>query len=69
MDRELQYVLFIAERSIEDAREMINGGAITINGEQIKDLEFQVNKDIAIQDNVFVVRRGKKKYHVVSIVD
>ena len=55
--------------SKRDAREMINGGAITINGEQIKDLEFQVNKDIAIQDNVFVVRRGKKKYHVVSIVD
>ena len=55
--------------SKRDAREMINGGAITINGEQIKDLEFQINKDIAIQDNVFVVRRGKKKYHVVSIVD
>ena len=55
--------------SKRDAREMINGGAITINGEQIKDLEFQINKDIAIQDNVFVVRRGKKKYHVVSIMD
>lgn len=55
--------------SKRDAREMINGGAITINGEQVKDLEFQVSKDIAIQDNVFVVRRGKKKYHVVSIMD
>ena len=55
--------------SKRDAREMINGGAITINGEQVKDLEFQVSKDIAIQDNVFVVRRCKKKYHVVSIMD
>ena len=55
--------------SKRDAREMINGGAITINGEQVKDLEFQISKDIAIQDNVFVVRRGKKKYHVVSIMD
>lgn len=55
--------------SKRDAREMINGGAITINGEQVKDLDFQVSKDIAIQDNVFVVRRGKKKYHVVSIMD
>ncbi len=55
--------------SKRDAREMINGGAITINGEQVKDLESQVSKDIAIQDNVFVVRRGKKKYHVVSIMD
>lgn len=55
--------------SKRDAREMINGGAITINGEQVRDLESQVSKDIAIQDNVFVVRRGKKKYHVVSIMD
>lgn len=55
--------------SKRDAREMINGGAITINGEQVRDLESQVSRDIAIQDNVFVVRRGKKKYHVVSIMD
>lgn len=55
--------------SKREAREMINGGAITINGEQVKDLEFQVNKDMALLDNNFVVRRGKKKYHVVSIVD
>ena len=54
--------------SKRDAREMINGGAITINGEQVKDLEFAINKDVVLMDNVFVVRRGKKKYHVVTIL-
>lgn len=54
--------------SKRDAREMINGGAITINGVQVKDLEYAINKDVVLMDNVFVVRRGKKKYHVVSIL-
>ena len=55
--------------SKRDAREMINGGAITINGNQVKDLEFMVNKDVALMNDVFVVRRGKKKYHVVTIIN
>jgi len=54
--------------SKRDAREMINNGAITINGQQIKDLEFEVNKDIILMNDVFVVRRGKKKYHVITLV-
>ena len=28
---------------------MINGGAITINGEQVKDLEFVINKDVVLK--------------------
>lgn len=54
--------------SKRDAREMINGGAITINGVQVKDLDYEVNKDMVLMNDVFVVRRGKKKYHVVTIL-
>ena len=45
--------------SKRDAREMINGGAITINGVQVKDLDYAINKDMVLMDDVFVVRRGE----------
>ena len=54
--------------SKRDAREMINGGAITINGVQVKDLDYAINKDMVLMNNEFVVRRGKKKYYVVTIL-
>ena len=50
--------------SKREAREFINNGSITINGEKITDLEFIVTKDKCIENKYIVVRRGKKKYFV-----
>ena len=51
--------------SKREAREFITNGSISINGERITDLEMLVNKEKALYNKYVVVRRGKKKYHLV----
>lgn len=50
--------------SKREAREFINGGAISINGEAIKDEEFLINKGQLIDEKYLIIRRGKKKYYL-----
>ena len=50
--------------SKREARELINGNSISINGSKINDLEYIINKDTAIDNEIVVVRRGKKKYYI-----
>ena len=53
--------------SKREAREFVSAGSITINESRITDLEFTVSKDIAIDEEILVVRRGKKKYFLGKI--
>ena len=48
--------------SRREVREFLATGSITINGEKITDENIIINKDIAIDNKVVVIRRGKKKY-------
>ena len=50
--------------SKREARELINGNSISINGDKITDIEYLINKDIAIDNEIIVIRRGKKKYYI-----
>ncbi len=50
--------------SKREAREFIKAGSISINGDKITDEEFLINKDIAIENKIIVIRRGKKKYFI-----
>lgn len=50
--------------SKREAREFLNSGAITINDKKIDDDNFIVTKDIAIENEIIVVRRGKKKNYI-----
>ena len=50
--------------SKREAREFINNGSITLNGDKVTDLEFVVSKDKCIDDKYIVIRRGKKKYYL-----
>lgn len=52
--------------SRREAREFLNNGAITLNGETVNDETLIINKDIAIDDKVIVIRRGKKKYYLLK---
>ena len=56
-------------KSKREAREFINNGSISINGEKTTDLEFKVNKNVSIEQKYTVIRRGKKKYHIVVFKD
>lgn len=48
--------------SKREAREMIEGNAISINNKKITDLDYQVTKEEAIDNLVILVKKGKKKY-------
>ncbi len=50
--------------SKREAREFVNNGSITLNGEKVTDLEFVVSKDKCLVNKYIVVRRGKKKYFI-----
>lgn len=50
--------------SKREARELITGNSISINGNKVTDLDYVINKDIAIDNEIVVIRRGKKKYYI-----
>lgn len=50
--------------SKREAREFINAGSITINGEKVIDESTTIDKTYAIENEVVVIRRGKKKYYL-----
>lgn len=52
--------------SKREARQMINQGAISINGEVIKDLDFTITKAAAFDQRITLVRRGKKNYTIIN---
>lgn len=54
--------------SKRQAREDVTNGAISINGEKITDLEYNVDAKDRLEDAFSIVRRGKKKYHMVKFV-
>ena len=53
--------------SKREAREFVNAGSITINEEKITDENYTVTKEIAIDNEILVLRRGKKKYFIGKI--
>lgn len=52
--------------SKRQAREDISNGAIYINGERQQSLDYQVTKADRIEAQFTVIRRGKKKYYLVT---
>ena len=50
--------------SKREAREFIESGSISLNGDKVTDLDFIINKDILINQELLVIRKGKKKYYL-----
>lgn len=50
--------------SKREAREFINNGSITLNGEKITDLEYVITREKCIDKKYVIIRRGKKKYYI-----
>ena len=59
-------VLSKAASSKREARQFIENGAVLVNGNQQKDLEFVVSKDNAIGKKYTIIRRGKKNYYLLK---
>jgi len=52
--------------SKREAREFTKNNAVSVNGEKVTDLEFMVSKELAIDNEFTVLRRGKKKYSLIK---
>ncbi len=50
--------------SRREAREFISAGSITINGDKYTDENEVIGKDKALNNELLVIRRGKKKYYI-----
>ncbi|MTV81612.1 tyrosine--tRNA ligase [Secundilactobacillus folii] len=55
------------ESSKRQAREDVNNGAITINGNRIQDTEFEVNPAAQFEGKFVIIRRGKKNYFLAKV--
>lgn len=52
--------------SKRQAREDVSNGAVSLNGEKITDTDYIVSENDRIEGQFTIVRRGKKKYHLVK---
>lgn len=50
--------------SKREAREFIINGAISLNGEVVKDPSSDITPDLAIEGEILIIRRGKKKFYL-----
>ena len=55
-----------AASSRREARTFISSGAVSVNGEVVKDVEFVINKANAFDNDFTIIRRGKKNYYVLK---
>lgn len=64
---------FLADNKIcsskREAREFVNNGSITLNGEKVTDVEKTITRDIALDNKYVVVRKGKKKYFLGEFIN
>ena len=53
--------------SRREAREFLNNGAISINGDKVNDENLIIDSTIAIENKFIVIRKGKKNYYLVKL--
>ena len=51
-----------------DARRSIEGGGIYVNSVRVVDVSRQVTMDDAIDGRFVLLRKGKKRYHLLAVV-
>ena len=50
--------------SKREARELINGNAISLNNKKINETTYMVTKEDAIDKKIYLIKKGKKKYYL-----
>ncbi|UPM55076.1 tyrosine--tRNA ligase [Gottfriedia acidiceleris] len=53
--------------SKRQAREDVQNGAVYVNGDRIQDVATVLTKQDAIEEQFIIIRRGKKKYHLITL--
>ena len=52
-------------KSKREARTLITQGSISVNGFKVEDTDFVIKKDDAIENEVSIIKKGKKTYYVI----
>ena len=55
--------------SKREAREFISSGSIYVNGDKVDSLEYNVDRENALDNKYVVIRKGKKKYFLGEFID
>ena len=53
-------------KSNREARDLINGNSISVNGDKITDINFVLNKEDAFNQELTIIKKGKKFYYAVE---
>lgn len=53
-------------KSNKMAREFVGNGAVSVNGEVVNSVDFELSGAISLHGRYFVLRRGKKLFHLVK---
>ena len=68
LDGDIKLIDLLVDKQIcssrREAREMLVAGAININNQKFEDENAIINKDLAIDNKVLVIRKGKKKQYL-----
>ncbi len=68
INKEENIIEFLVNNDIctskREAREFLNNNAISINNKKINDENMIINKDLAIDNKVIVIKKGKKKQYI-----
>jgi len=59
-------VLVGACKSNREARDLITGNSISINGEKVTDINYILNKENAYNHELTIIKKGKKFYYAVE---
>lgn len=54
--------------SRREAREFINAKAVSVNGDVLTDENVMITKSMAIEGQIIIIRRGKKKYFIGKVI-
>ena len=55
-------------RSKKEARRSIEGGGVYVNNRRVAEVDSRLEAEQAIGGELFVLRKGRKSYHVVRVV-
>ena len=52
--------------SKREARDLIKGNSIMVNGDKVNDLDFLINKEDAFNNELTIIKKGKKFYYAIN---
>jgi tyrosyl-tRNA synthetase len=55
------------EITVGQARKLVQGNAVSLNGEKIADPDFELNIDTALFGHYYILQKGKKSHHLLIL--